>query len=184
VPYFVGIPVGLREIPLKLIEPYREVPKERLHITLVYIGSLKGSKVCVVKSVLSRVASHHKAFKITLHGVVPLPSFNKPRYLALTVARGKEKLTRLRSEIVAELTNIELTLEDVYLSDFKPHVTFAETRVKTSTIPQKLLSKIIKMGKRVREEVEVREIVLYESTGGVYRVISRHKLTSPETYKV
>lgn len=175
-PYFIGIPVNFKEIPLKLVEPYREIPKDRLHITLVYIGSLKRSKVCIVKNVLNKVTSNHKVFKVTLHGVILLPSFSKPRYLALEITQGKERLARLRNEVIVKLTNTSLTLEDTYLSDFKPHVTFAEARVKSSVIPQKLLKKIVKMGKRIKEEVEIREVILYESTGGVYRVVSRHRL--------
>jgi len=177
--YFIGIPINLKEIPIKLTEPYYKIPEDQLHITLIYIGSLKEREVNTVRRILNEVASGHKAFKIMLHGIILLPSSIKPRYLALSVTKGTERLSELRNEILTKLTDAKISLRDAYLNEFKPHITFARTKAKPSDIPQKLIKKLMRIGKGFKEEVEVRGVILYEASRGVYKVISKHKLLAP-----
>jgi len=177
-PYFIGIPIAIEKLPFNPIEPYREIPKDKLHITLVYIGSLKSSEVSAIKETLDRITSRHKRFKVVLRGVVALPSSSKPRYLALAVIQRGERLSKLRMEIITELINAGIVPKDSYLTDFKPHVTFAEARVKPRDIPHRTLERVLKQGKRIEEEVEVEEVVLYDSSKGIYKIVSRHKLLS------
>ena len=175
--YFIAIPLTLKQFTKIIREPYYAIEDSKLHITLIYLGNLLHERgVRTVLQILKRVSNEFRQFTITVQGVKPFPSYDKPKNLAALITQGSDILCRIRSALLKELNRYSINVHDRYISSFRPHITFAQTRVKPSMELYKVLDKIIKEGKRIKERVLIKSIALYESKGAEYRILGIFKL--------
>src|SRR5688500_3253912 len=148
--------------------------REKLHITLKFLGNVDDRLIPDVQTHILNVAAHHGPFqlKMTLPGV--FPSSSKPRILWLGLDDRSNASSSLYKELETVCSRLGFKSE---ARAFKPHITIGRIREseKAADLAKEHLAREI-------EPVgfEVAEIVLYQSvlqpTGSVYSVVSRAKL--------
>ncbi|RLE74333.1 MAG: hypothetical protein DRJ56_07730 [Thermoprotei archaeon] len=176
VPYLVGIPVRLGRLPVDVPEPYSPLAPDDMHLTLLYVGNLAAREAELVAAALRGVAARRVPFTVTLSGVAPLPSWRRPRYLALLVARGLEQLVSLRADVLEAVARLGVSPRDRHLHDFRPHVTFAATRARPRDVPLATLERLVRRGRTVKVDVLVAELALFDSSGGRVRPVASYSL--------
>lgn len=129
-----------------------------------------------VKEISERVKSacwKFKSFRISLDG---LSFFNPPkslRVIFLNIVKGKEMII----EIGKELNNL---LRDFREEDFKPHPHLTIARVGFTEEKDKIIEKIKSIDKIHVGEMDVKEIILFESAlssrGPIYTELERFPL--------
>jgi len=158
VTWFLGIPVNIRAFDRFVTPPYILIPHEERHLTLVYLGERKPSQE--VLSALTQLKL--RGFKVCFRGLTPFPSFRKPRYL-VTLPEEIENILHLRKLLMRILP--QGLISDKY-SSYRPHVSIARTRVKPNMELLKLVERIVRDSRNVKEKILVNEICLYEAMGG------------------
>jgi len=178
-PYFYGIKSCLEHIRIEIpeipgIEP---VPPDKLHITVLYIGSRRPTGN-VLKAVESKLSSL-RPFRIVIGPDLDFfPNLSKPRALVLKISEGLSSLQKLRSILISALQEQHVSIEDRYLHNFNPHMTIGWVKVKLDPVSaERLLEDIKAILGDIEIEVTVNKIDLVDSTGGSYRVLHSHVLS-------
>ncbi len=181
-PLFYGIKKPLENLNLDyskiLTLPIELTKPESLHITILYIGSskIRSNILQEVDSVLQQIPR----FKIIIGPEVDIfPSLMKPRAVVLKVIDRSGMLNMIRSKIFSILNRHGIKIEDRYVGEFRPHLTVGYIRSKLDYESAIDILEIAKeLLKDIRIEVIVDRIELIDSTGGVYKVVYTHWLSS------
>ncbi len=177
-PYFYGIKSSLERIAIELpnIPGVESVPPDKVHITILYIGSHrpKGNVLRAIDARLRQV----RPFRVTIGPEVDLfPSLSKPRALVLKISEGISTLLKVRSLLLSTLQEYGVKIEDKYIHNFTPHVTVGWIRTKLDFASAvELLDEIRALLKTVKISLVVDKIDLVDSTGGSYKVLYAHCL--------
>ena len=170
--FFVGLPAPVTTYD-GLVPPYYElVPIKQRHLTLLYFGDLSEHEIARVKEVLRSVTREEKPLKLSFHGLVALPSSSRPKHLAIRVVEtaGLSSLGESLRQLLGELE------KDRY-AEFKPHVTIASTRRKTTLDLLASVEKAIKRSLSIKETLVVGRVALYKAEKGVVEPLSTYVLS-------
>jgi RNA 2',3'-cyclic 3'-phosphodiesterase len=137
------------------------VPPENLHATLVFLGWIEDEQVDALRRAIDEVASRHPATHLRLAGGGSFGAKKRPRVLFAALEGDVEPLARAQAEL-------EQSMEAFgYVPEKRPyhaHVTLARARDPRGDAG---LAKCVEpLGALEPLPVDVREIVLYQSTLG------------------
>jgi RNA 2',3'-cyclic 3'-phosphodiesterase len=102
----------------------RWVSPEQMHLTLVFVGEVPGSRVDGIVGSLAKPVSQ-VAFDITFTSLGAFPPRGAPRALWIGVGEGEAALLALEREVVNRLKNVGV---DAGSGSFRPHLTLARFR--------------------------------------------------------
>jgi 2'-5' RNA ligase len=118
------------EIREQIGEIFRELRKSRLparwvregniHLTIVFLGSVKENVVEELKETVGSVVRGFAVFTVRLSGVGVFPGFRKPRVFWIGLDGDIEGLSRLRDELQEALTAFGIQKEK---RPFRAHLT-------------------------------------------------------------
>jgi 2'-5' RNA ligase len=153
---------------LKLVAP------ENIHITMRFLGEVRGSQLDNVKQVLDDCKFN--AFDCAFTGMGAFPNLNRINVVWVGIAEGATDLERIATQIEAGLRGIGFPPER---KGFNAHVTLA--RAKTGRNRDALSAYIEQMRDYDFGKIRVNEVRLKQSilkpTGPVYRTIHGKKAT-------
>ncbi|RMD85840.1 MAG: RNA 2',3'-cyclic phosphodiesterase [Candidatus Dadabacteria bacterium] len=152
---------------------FRWIPQENLHITLKFIGEIQDKKLPLVADIGKEVALSCSTLTVRSSNVIPLPSPQKIRLLALAFQRIPS-LDSLVKTLNASLQKMGIPSEK---RDFLPHATLARVK-RGKTLPNIDLSRDIPP-----ITFEASEIILFKSDlspdGARYSPLYTFPLKSP-----
>jgi len=170
--FFIGLPAPVTDYDDFVPSHYELVPVEQRHITLLYLGEISRRELVKVRETLELISRRKAPLKMSLHGLIALPSTSRPKHLAIRVVKSYD-LLRLRGELRQFLRDME---KDRY-TEYKPHITIASTRAKAT------LNLILSVEKAVRRSLSkkiplaIEKIALYEAEKGVVEPLSTYVLS-------
>lgn len=122
----INFPKRLRERMHRLARPLREAElpvrwegPEKLHLTLKFIGEIRGEQVEGFEEAVARTASGFRPFEVRFEGIGAFPSPRHPRVIWLGVVPSPE-LRFLRHDVEQALAELGVSRER---RPFQPHVT-------------------------------------------------------------
>lgn len=146
------------------------------HLTLKFLGDVKGDKVGEIKRILKEVAARHIPFKLEVGGLGVFPGFRRPRVIWVGVRPEGERLKLLVRDLEQSLARLGFKRER---REYSPHLTLG--RVKTKHSLPDLREIFFSLEAESLGHLYVDMIVLIQSTltreGPVYEIISREKLS-------
>jgi RNA 2',3'-cyclic 3'-phosphodiesterase len=146
-----------------------------IHLTLAFLGDTEEDRIKIAGLMLKRECSGFGEFTFTLKGAGLFRSFRDPRVIWIGI-ENPEMLLRLNDKI---LTGLRDTGFRIVERPFKPHITLG--RIKLLKSPEILKLFLEKYGEAEIQEVNVREVILYESilkpAGPIYKPIGRFILS-------
>ncbi|RLE70528.1 MAG: hypothetical protein DRJ37_06385 [Thermoprotei archaeon] len=160
--YFIGFLTPLRKFDAFIIDPYKPIPLDQRHLTLVYLGYLKNSEK---RDLSYRIGEglDFKAIRIVFTSLGVFPSTRKPKYLAaLPEPRDVDKLLSLRRRLEEFFKEY---VKDRY-EEFKPHVSIAYTKSKADLELQKKAAKIVKKCRGIKESLTLDKLYLFKAEKG------------------
>lgn len=161
--------------------PVRWVGRERLHLTLKFIGDVEDARETALADALERATEGHEPFPMRMRGAGAFPSEDRPRVLWIGVERSPA-LAALQSDVEASLAAAGVEPEE---RDFHPHVTLGRVRRRVGRDALRALAEATR-GVAAGAEHEVAELHLMRSEqgpgGARYTVRSAHPLggSSPD----
>jgi RNA 2',3'-cyclic 3'-phosphodiesterase len=100
------------------------IPRERMHLTVRFIGEVEESRSDEIRAGLAPPLDT-PAFTMTLEGAGAFPKHGPPRVLWAGIAHGQAELVALEQEVSARLLRCGLPAED---RSYRPHLTLARVR--------------------------------------------------------
>ena len=166
--YFIGFLTPLRKFDVFIEDPYKLIPLNQRHLTLVYLGCLKNSEKRNLHYRI-REGLDFESIKVVFTSLGAFPSTQKPRYLAaLPELRNVNKLLPLRRKLEEFFKEY---VKDRY-EEFKPHVSIAHTRSKADLELQEKAAKIVKKCRGVKESLILDKLYLFKAEKGLISPIS------------
>ncbi len=161
--YFIGYPAPLRRFDEFIEEPYKPIPLNQRHLTLLYLGHLRNREKKMLVDKAERGPVKIGVIEVCFKSLEAYPSRAKPRYIAVIPTPG----------CVAKLHKVRKVLGyvfGVYVKDryeeFRPHVSIAYTRCKPSLELQEKALKIVKKCRGVEEKLILRKLCLFKAEKG------------------
>ena len=146
-----------------------------IHITLAFLGDTEEDRIKIAGLLLKRECSGFGEFTFMLKGAGLFRNFHDPRVIWIGIA-DPGMLFRLNEKIATGLRDTGFRIED---RPFKPHITIG--RIKLLKKPEILKSFLDNYDEVEMEEVNVSEVILFESilrpSGPIYKQIGRFTLT-------
>jgi len=145
-----------------------------IHLTMAFLGDTEDELIIAVSKMLKQKCSGFGDFSFILKGTGVFRNYREPKVIWIGIGHN-EKLVKLNSEIKAGLKDAGFILED---RPFKPHITLG--RIKSIKDSDALRSALEKYKDTFIQEVQVKEVVLYESIlkpiGPEYRPVGKFSL--------
>lgn len=143
---------------------------EKLHITLKFLGNVRGNSISDLIYLLRDVAHNYAPFEMATTVIGGFPNLGKPRVLYLGLS-GNDSLSRLCADLENGLEKLGFDKE---MRRFIPHVTLGRVKKRFEVdgalpVPDKLSFKI--------DEIGVIESIL-NPKGSVYEPVFVHKLVN------
>jgi len=145
-----------------------------MHLTLAFLGDTEDELIKVVSIMLKQKCTGFGDFSFNLTGTGLFKNWSDPRVIWAGIEYN-EKLSQLNEKIMTGLKDAGFRLDE---RPFKPHLTLG--RIKSINHPDILKSALDNYKDVKIQEVDVKEVVLFESilkpTGPVYIPLGRFKL--------
>ena len=110
------------------------VPRERLHLTIRFIGEVDEPRAEEIRAALASPLDT-PAFELTLEGAGAFPRHGPPRVLWAGITHGERELIALEREVGSRLAQCGIPAEG---RPYRPHLTLARVRdakgLRTSTL--------------------------------------------------
>ena len=100
------------------------IPRERLHLTLRFIGEVDDPRAEDIRAALAPPLDT-QAFELTFEGAGAFPGRGSPRVLWTAIAHGEGELIALEREVSARLAPCGIPAEG---RPYRPHLTLARVR--------------------------------------------------------
>lgn len=144
--------------------------REKLHITLHFLGYLTNNEIEQVKDVLTKI--EFKDFKAILNGFAFFPSVKQARVVVLKI-ESENKIEKLQNLIGEKLKKYRFfKLEK---RKFKAHLTFG--RVKSISEKEiKLIEKERISGSWLVQEIDLMQSILRGKLGSKYNILEKYVL--------
>jgi 2'-5' RNA ligase len=148
--------------------------REKLHLTLKFLGSVDDETLEVLKTRIEDVAQKYGSFDLSLQGTGVFPAVSRPRILWIGTVVSSGILDRVHADLenVCEAIGFEPEAKRLH-----PHVTIGRVREPQSA---RKLAQYHVQTKIEPIEFKVAELVIYESklqrAGSVYTAISAASL--------
>ena len=104
--------------------PVRWVEPDNLHVTLKFLGEVRGDRVAAIEEAMSGVASETRAFTAELGGLGAFPTVRRPRTIWMGVEATPE-LRCLKQDLEWSLADLGFAVET---RAFHPHVTLGRAK--------------------------------------------------------
>jgi RNA 2',3'-cyclic 3'-phosphodiesterase len=141
--------------------------QRNIHLTLAFLGETENELIKVVSDMLKQKCTGFGDFSFSLIGTGIFKNYHDPRVIWIGIEHC-EKLVNLNNEINIGLKDAGFMLE---VRPFRPHITLG--RIKSIKDPEVLRSALEKYKDAFIQEIQVKEVILYESilkpTGPVYK---------------
>jgi len=145
-----------------------------MHLTLAFLGDTEDELIKIVSIMLKQKCTGFGDFSFNLTGTGLFKNWSDPRVIWAGIEYN-EKLSQLNEKIMTGLKDAGFRLDE---RPFKPHLTLG--RIKSINHPDILKSALDNYKDVKIQEVDVKEVVLFESilkpTGPVYIPLGRFKL--------
>jgi len=129
-----------------------------LHVTMKFLGEIEESRLSVIGEAVRAVAAETPVFPLTVAGTGTFPPLSRhPRVLWIGL-EDSPALLDLQGRLENALEALGFPRE---LRPFHPHLTAA--RIKSAEVPRTLLDRFGKDDGALFGDMEVREIVVYQS---------------------
>lgn len=106
-------------------EQIRWIKPENVHLTLKFLGDIRGEILKDLSTALAGACSKHSSFEVGLLGFGAFPSARRVRILWAGVGTGSEQLRCLAADVDAALAPLGFEREERY---YKPHLTVGRVR--------------------------------------------------------
>jgi RNA 2',3'-cyclic 3'-phosphodiesterase len=150
------------------------VDPANIHLTLAFLGNTEEARIRVVEAMLAKECNGFGEFCLTLKGSGVFRSIRDPRVIWVGI-ENPELVTRLNDKIINGLADNGFKPDN---KPFRPHITLG--RIKQIMNPEVLSKELAKHAGDHVQEVEVKEVILYESilqsTGPVYKPLGSFSL--------
>ncbi|MGD2126799.1 MAG: RNA 2',3'-cyclic phosphodiesterase [Desulfobacteraceae bacterium] len=103
----------------------RWVKTDNIHLTVVFLGRIKGEEIETIGKAVETVCLDHGPFDISLSGIGCFPNRRNPRVLWLGLEGDLERMAYFRDALQKQLKPFEIKLEK---RPFKPHLTLGRFR--------------------------------------------------------
>ena len=147
------------------------VPKERMHVTLRFIGHVDAPRAGDIAKALAPPIPH-APFEAVVQGAGVFPDRRPPRVLWAGLASGRDDLVTLAREVNARLAALVAADSE----ELTPHVTLARVKDPLGLRAQPLLAGLehVSLG-----SFRVERVTLFESrqSGGVLQYVPLHRTT-------
>ena len=144
------------------------VPKERLHVTVRFIGHVDAARATAITRALAPPLGH-AAFEAVVEGAGVFPDRRPPRVVWAGLAAGGDQLMRLAREVNARLA----PLVGVDSEELRPHLTLARVKEAHGLRAEPLLAGLehVPLG-----SCRIDAVTLFESrqSGGVLQYVPLH----------
>ncbi|MGD0342716.1 MAG: RNA 2',3'-cyclic phosphodiesterase [Bacteroidales bacterium] len=145
-----------------------------IHLTLAFLGDIEEDRIKIAGLMLKKECSGFGEFTFMIKGAGLFKNLHDPRVIWIGIAEP-EMLLSLNEKILTGLKDTGFRIEE---RPFKPHITIG--RIKFLKNPEILKSFLGKYGEADIQQVDVREVILYESilrpAGPVYKSVGRFAL--------
>lgn len=174
----VNLPEDLKNNLLKYREKWPDLPvrwakKEKIHITLAFLGYLSEEEILEVCQAVRMVAAKSQPFSISLNKIVYGPPKKTPPRMIWVEGESNKDLAKLQNELEKNL--LEFRSEK---RQFKPHITLG--RIKTWQWKEMNPEERPEVNEEINLNFEVEAIEVMESflkkTGPEYAVLESAKL--------
>ncbi len=173
----IPLPIAIQEEIGKLITKLKKFswtvkwePREKMHITLRFLGYLGDAEIKKIDTLIARVAEKHKKVELQIDGFVAFPNFRFPRIIGLKISNYKE-LNQLQSSIAKIIDDERIGKAEIH--KFTGHITLG--RMASAPVNLKALSTIKFNRVFTARSIDVIESVLSPS-GSDYFIISSYTL--------
>jgi len=150
------------------------VSSENIHMTLRFIGDVSESRIGLIEDTIDEVFTFD-SFEMSVEGLGVFPNPGFIRVIWAGVAKGTERLEKIREKLDSKLAELGFSSED---EEFTPHFTIA--RVKSGKAKDKLNSIINEKSEESWGTVKVNKIELKKSEltseGPIYTTLAEAKL--------
>jgi RNA 2',3'-cyclic 3'-phosphodiesterase len=147
---------------------------DNIHITLAFLGDTEDEMIKNISLMLKRKCEGSGEFRLIIKGSGVFKNPDDPRIIWSGI-EPSENLLQLNAYIINGLKETGIRIES---RPFKPHLTLG--RIKSLKDKEILTTLISKYQNSKIQEVQVNEVILYESillqTGPVYKEISKFNL--------
>lgn len=148
------------------------VPKENLHITMLFLGEVERGKLSIIEEVMEEAVDGMKPFHLVVEGLGTFPNPKRPNILWAGVKGDLNDLNRLYQQTIQAIDKTELPFDAK--PRYTPHITLARKIEKWFTEEINLKT----------SQWEVSALELYESMfssdGVKYRRVLTKKFTNEE----
>lgn len=103
----------------------RWVQKDKIHLTVKFLGEIEDVQVPAVCDTVRQVARATEPFELEIAGVGAFPNRDRPRTLWIGIASGAEPLTAMHRLLEESLAELGFRPEE---RRFAPHVTIGRLR--------------------------------------------------------
>jgi RNA 2',3'-cyclic 3'-phosphodiesterase len=110
---------------LSAISCLRLVPRENLHITLLFLGRVRGDTVPAIINGLETVCRSVGTIRLGLTEVGCFPNRHRPRVISIGVSDSTSALKQLAHDVREAVVAVGYPVED---TRFRPHLTLARVR--------------------------------------------------------
>lgn len=154
-----------------------EKPK-KIHVTLAFLGNLKG-KILKVKSAIEKGVLEISPFEVSFKGIGAFPGFVKPRIVWVGLKGNLQGLAKLQKNIELELKKEKIWFDK---KPFVPHMTIGRVKKGIGKGALQDLGKKIKKRRQIdfQSKIEVKSVDIMKSTllpkGSVYKKLAEVRL--------
>lgn len=141
----------------------RFVRPEGMHLTLSFLGEVDPALLPALEEALTRVASHHAPFTLTVERGGSFGAQSHPRVLWADVRGDTAALKAMQAEVAAELEKLGFPRE---AREYAAHLTLARAKVPRGDAA--LAACVRELQDAHWGEARVDRLLLFESKGGHY----------------
>lgn len=140
--------------------PGRWVKPENLHITLLFLGSIKTENLPKIFETLNSVVSSFSKFKIELEKISFFPPKSFPPRMVWVFIKKSEILEKLQKELEKKMIKSQIPFQKEE-KEFAPHITLA--RIKKFEFRRLELEELPKIDEEINLSFEAQSIDVMES---------------------
>lgn len=144
----------ISEIPARWVKP------ENLHITLLFLGSIKTENLPKIFEAVNSVANSFSKFKIELEKISFFPPKSFPPRMVWVFVKKSEILEKLQKELEKKMIKFQIPFQKEE-KEFTPHITLA--RIKKFEFRRLELEDFPRINEEIHLSFEAKSIDVMES---------------------